>query len=191
MFPDKHIILASQSPRRKQLLEGMGLNIEVRCHLNIDESYPENLKNDFVARFISEKKFNAYQPELHENDILITADTIVCIDNEILGKPADRQQAYLMLKKLSGAKHYVFTGITIGNKEKIIIDSDVSEVWFKSLSDKEIYWYIDTFKPFDKAGSYGVQEWIGYVGIEKIHGSFYNVMGLPTQKVYSILEKFS
>jgi len=184
------IILASQSPRRQQLLRDMGLTFEVRTDKDIKETFPENLKNEDIAIFLSELKFNAYQKELTKNELLITADTIVCIDNIMLGKPKDKQNAIEMLERLSGKSHFVYTGFTVGNNTKKITNYDCSEVYFKKLTTNEIEWYIDTYKPFDKAGSYGVQEWIGYVGIEKIIGSFYNVMGLPTQKLFDTIKLF-
>jgi len=185
------IVLASQSPRRQQLLKDMGFTFEVRISKDIDESFPENLKNQAIATYLSELKFNAYQSELANNELLITADTIVCIENEMLGKPRDRNHAIKMLQKLSNKSHFVYTGITVGTKDKKITAYDASEVFFQPISTEEIEWYVDKYKPFDKAGSYGVQEWIGYVGIEKIVGSFYNVMGLPTQKLYSTLKQFA
>jgi len=188
---EKHsIILASQSPRRQQLLKDMGLNFEVRTDKDIEELFPENLKEQEIATYLAELKFDAYQSGLAENEILITADTIVCIDGLMLGKPKDKKHAIEMLECLSGKSHFVYTGITVGNNINKITSYDSSEVFFKKLSSDEIEWYIDTFKPYDKAGSYGVQEWIGYVGIEKIIGSFYNVMGLPTQKLFDTLKLF-
>jgi septum formation protein len=189
-FEKHRIILASQSPRRQQLLKDMGFNFEVRTDKDIEETFPENLKNQDIATYLAELKFNAYQSELAENDILITADTIVCIDGLMLGKPNDKKHAIEMLERLSGKSHFVYTGITVGNNTNKITSYDSSEVFFKKLSSDEIEWYIDTYKPYDKAGSYGVQEWIGYVGIEKIIGSFYNVMGLPTQKLFDTLKLF-
>ena len=187
---NRKIILASQSPRRQQLLKDMGFHFEVRTHKDIEETYPANLQNQDIACYLSELKYDAYQPELSENEILITADTIVCIENVMLGKPKDKIHAIEMLERLSGKSHFVYTGITVGNKTKKMTSYDASEVFFKQLSSQEIEWYIETCKPFDKAGSYGVQEWIGYIGIEKIIGSFYNVMGLPTLKLFEILKQF-
>jgi septum formation protein len=168
----------------------MGFAFEIRTSIDVEEVYPKELKNEEIATYLSELKFNAYKPELKDNDLLITADTIVCINNKMLGKPKDKKHAMEMLKQLSGNSHFVYTGISVGNKTKQITSFDVSEVFFKHLTIEEIEWYIDTYKPYDKAGSYGVQEWIGYVGIEKIIGSFYNVMGLPTQKLFDIIMQF-
>ena len=182
------LILASQSPRRQQLLHDMGFDFETRTHLSIEETYPQHLQKEQIATYLSELKFNAYRKELADTELLITADTIVCIDDVMLGKPNDREHAIEMLLQLSGRSHYVFTGITVGTIKTKITDFDSSEVIFKNLSMEEIEWYVDKYKPFDKAGSYGVQEWIGYIAIEKIIGSFYNVMGLPTQKLYTILK---
>ena len=189
-FEPHKIILASQSPRRQQLLQDMGFTFEIRTHKNVEETFPANLKDENIATYLSSLKFNAYQAELSENEILITADTIVCIDNIMLGKPSNKANAIEMLERLSGKSHFVYTGITVGNTINKTTTFDASEVFFKALSFEEIEWYIDTYKPFDKAGSYGVQEWIGYVGIEKIIGSFYNIMGLPTQKLFEVLKQY-
>jgi len=189
-FEPHKIILASQSPRRQQLLQDMGFTFEIRTHKNVEETFPASFKDENIATYLSALKFNAYQAELAENEILITADTIVCIDNLMLGKPSNKAQAIEMLERLSGKSHFVYTGITVGNNKNKTTTFDASEVFFKTLSFEEIDWYIDTYKPFDKAGSYGVQEWIGYVGIEKIIGSFYNVMGLPTQKLFEVLKQY-
>jgi len=185
-----HIILASQSPRRKQLLQEMGIRFELRTHKEIEEIYPEVLTNQEIVLYLSKLKFNSYEKTLGNNELIITADTIVCLDNQVLGKPNDRAEAVAMLTKLSDNCHVVYTGITVGSKKKVVSAFDKTEVYFSKLTKENIEWYVDTFKPFDKAGSYGIQEWIGYVGIEKIVGSFYNVMGLPTHTLYSVLKQF-
>ncbi len=185
------IVLASQSPRRQQIIRDMGISFITRTNKEIDEVYPQTLESKDVASFLSNLKFDAYQKDLAENELLITADTIVCCKNRVLGKPKSRDEAIEMITHLSGTDHIVYTGITVGTKHKKITDCDSTIVHFSQLSHNEIEWYIDTYKPYDKAGSYGVQEWIGYVGIERINGSFYNVMGLPTHKLYNILKNFA
>ena len=185
-----HIILASQSPRRKELLKNLGINFEVRVKDGIEETFPEHLQGSIIATYLAEQKANVYKNELKENELLIAADTIVYLDNEVLGKPQNRLEAQQMLAKLSGRKHEVITGVCLMQKEKFDSFCATSIVYFKELEDCEIDYYIDTYKPFDKAGSYGIQEWIGYIGIEKIEGSYFNVMGLPVQKLYEKLAEF-
>lgn len=182
------ILLASNSPRRKELLMSLGFDFEV-VSINCDEVYPKDLKVENIAEFLSELKSNTFR-KLENNEVLITADTIVAIDNEVLGKPKDEIQAKEMLQKLSGRTHQVFTGITIRNNEKTVSKTDVASVEIADLSDDEINFYLNTYRPFDKAGSYGVQEWFGMAKIKKIEGSFYTIMGLPTHLVYSILKDF-
>lgn len=182
------ILLASNSPRRKELLTSLGFDFEV-VSINCDEVYPKDLNVENIAEFLSELKSNSFR-KLENNEVLITADTIVAIDNEVLGKPKDEIQAKEMLQKLSGKTHQVFTGITIRNNEKTVSKTDVASVEIADLSDDEINFYLNTYKPFDKAGSYGVQEWFGMAKIKKIEGSFYTIMGLPTHLVYSILKDF-
>lgn len=184
------IILASASPRRHELLHGMLINFEL-CKLNVDEKFPKNLVEAEVPEYLSRLKSAAFpETELSENTILITADTIVWKDEKVIEKPKDRDDAFNILSNLSGSRHEVFTGVTLRSKDRIKTFSAHSSVWFRNLSKEEILHYIDTCKPYDKAGAYGVQEWIGYVGIEKIEGSYFNVMGLPTQRLYLELEKF-
>ena len=168
----------------------MGVDFKVKEHLDIDESYPEILKNEEIALYLAELKFDAYKGELADKDLLITADTIVCIDNHVLGKPQNRDNAIKMIQLLSGRTHTVYTGICVGSKNKKKVTYDKTEVTMITLDSKDIEAYIDVCKPYDKAGSYGIQDWVGYVGIERISGSFYNVMGLPTHLLYNVLREF-
>ena len=183
------IILASNSPRRRELLSGLGVDYVVRTMPGIDESYPDTLQGEEIPQFISGKKADAYRDSMRPDELLITADTIVWLDGEVLGKPADRDEAIAMLRKLSGVAHQVITGVTlttIGWQKQFAVSS---EVRFVKLTDEEIAYYVDTYKPMDKAGAYGVQEWIGFIGVEYISGSYFNVMGLPIQRLYSELKK--
>jgi septum formation protein len=182
------IILASKSPRRHELLKLMGLDFSVELK-DVDESYPAGLNPADIAIFISEKKAAAF--EENSEGIVITADTIVAINGEILGKPNDYTAAKNMLNKLSGSRHEVFTGVTIRCKGKISSFYDRTEVFCRELNDEEINYYINNFQPFDKAGSYGIQDWFGLTVVEKIVGSYTNVMGLPTEKLYQYLLNFS
>jgi septum formation protein len=186
----KEIILASQSPRRQELLKGLGIEFKVLVKEDIDEDFDFKLPFKEVATFLARKKANAYLNEITENVIVITADTIVCTENQILNKPADRIDAIRMLNHLSGKKHEVITGVCIKSINKEICFSCESIVNFKVLETAEIEYYVDNFKPYDKAGAYGIQEWIGYVGITGIEGSYFNVMGFPVQKVYTELQRF-
>ena len=179
------IILASNSPRRRELLKGLNIPFEVKVIKGIDETYPQELPVQQVAEYIAVKKAGNYQPA--EDEIILTADTTVVLGNKILGKPADKPEAFHMLQELSGRKHQVITGVCLTSTEKQIHFSVVSEVEFKTLLISEINYYIDHYKPFDKAGAYGIQEWIGFIGVESLHGSYYNVMGLPVQRIYQAL----
>lgn len=183
------LILASQSPRRRELLAGSGLEFQLAERFECDESYPAMPLTD-VAEYLSRKKSDAYPVELAEADILLTADTVVIACGEILGKPHSRDEATAMLQTLSGATHEVATGVTLRTSTKSHSFTSVSKVRFRPLNREEIEYYVDNYHPMDKAGSYGIQEWIGYVGIEHIDGSFYNVMGLPIQRLYCELERF-
>ena len=183
------LILASQSPRRRELLAGSGLEFQLAERFECDESYPAMPLTD-VAEYLSRKKSDAYPVELAEADILLTADTVVIACGEILGKPHSRDEAIAMLRMLSGSTHEVATGVTLRTSTKSHSFTSVSKVRFRQLSREEIEYYVDNYRPMDKAGSYGIQEWIGYVGIEHIDGSFYNVMGLPIQRLYCELERF-
>lgn len=184
-----NIILASKSPRRQDLLKKLGLNFKVISR-DVDESYPHDMPAESVPAFLAGQKADAYIKDLTNNDLLITADTIVICENEIIGKPESREDAFLMLKKLSGTGHKVITGVCLTTIEKNVCFSAETDVFFDQLSDMEINYYIDNYKPFDKAGAYGIQEWIGFIGVEKINGSFYNVVGLPIHKLYIELKKF-
>ena len=183
------IVLGSQSPRRKELFAGLNLpfSVEVR---EVDEQFPAEMNPVEVPEFLAVVKSNPFHAGFQPDQLLITADTIVLIDNEVLGKPLDYKHAFDMLQLLSGRKHTVITGVCITSAQKQITFSDYTDVWFKSLSNDEIDYYLTHFHPYDKAGSYGVQEWIGYVAIEKIEGSYFNVMGLPIQRLYEELLKF-
>jgi nucleoside triphosphate pyrophosphatase len=195
MFLDKikkhNLYLASQSPRRQELLKGFGIGFMIASKVEVDETYSSVYHKEEIPIYLSDKKADAYKNILSEPDrILITADTIVWFEDEVLGKPKDKQDAIIMLKKLSGKKHTVITGMTIASSEKRHSFFCSTDVWFKKLTLKEIEYYIDNFQPYDKAGAYGIQEWIGFIGVEKIEGSYFNVVGLPVQKLYSELEKF-
>lgn len=183
-------ILASQSPRRQFLLHETGLKFEVQVKPT-DEEFPAHLKAEEIALFVSKHKAMQFDfNELPSNTLLITADTIVWLDNETIGKPTDAADAKLMLRKLSGRKHMVSTGVCFRTRDLFHSFNVNTDVYFRHLEDHEIEYYVDNYKPFDKAGAYGVQEWIGYVGVERIEGSYYNVMGLPVQRVYVELKKF-
>jgi len=184
------IILASNSPRRKELLAGLGVDYEVRTLPDVDESYPETLQGADIPLFISKIKADAYKTLLQPDELMITADTIVWMDGMVLGKPRNRFGAIEMLRQLSGHTHQVFTGVTITTATRQHSFSVGTEVRFANLTDEEIVYYVDTYQPMDKAGAYGVQEWIGYIGVENIQGSYFNVMGLPVQRLYTELKKF-
>lgn len=184
------IVLGSASPRRKELLSGLDIDFDVEVIPGIDESYPEELTAHEIPLYIARKKADAYVAKMTDNELLITADTIVATEGHILGKPADRVEAIGMLRRLSGRVHEVVTGVCISTMEKNVSFSVVSKVSFAKIDDEDILYYVDKYRPYDKAGSYGIQEWIGYVGVEAIDGSFYNVMGLPVQRLYQELKKF-
>ena len=183
------IILASNSPRRRELLAGLGLDYEVRTLQGLDESYPEGLSMEEIPQYISRKKAAAYT--LSEDELLITADTIVYLDGEVLGKPVDEEDAKQMLRKLSGKTHQVVTGVTLTWEGRQHSFASVSQVTFAQLSEAEIEHYVTKYRPFDKAGAYGIQEWIGYIGVTSIEGSYFNVMGLPVQRLYSEMKKLN
>ncbi len=187
---NKTIILASNSPRRKELLSGLGLSFEVRTMQDIDESYPANLIGEDIPKHIALKKANAYLPTLADDELLITADTIVYASSQVLGKPVDAEDAHRMLRLLAGQTHEVITGVSISTKDKQRVFATTSRVTFADLTDEEIDYYIEHYKPFDKAGAYGIQEWIGYVGVTRLEGSYFNVMGLPVQRLYEELKAF-
>ena len=181
--------MASNSPRRRELLAGLGLAYEVRVLDGIDESYPSCLPVEDIPFFISQKKAEAYT--LADAELLITADTIVCLDNEVLGKPKDNAEACQMLTKLSGRTHQVITGVTIKTTKWTHSFSCTSNVTFAQLTQQEIDYYVKTYQPLDKAGAYGIQEWIGYIGVTELEGSYFNVMGLPVQRLYTELKKLN
>ena len=198
------IVLASNSPRRKELLAGLGIPYDVFVLQGIDESYPDDLPANEVAEYIARKKARAYvnvNPNVNPNDnsklstlnsqlsLILTADTIVVCDGEILGKPRDADDACAMLRKLSGKTHQVYTGYCLQTADKTVSGTVCSDVTFKNLSDEEITYYVEKYNPLDKAGAYGIQEWIGYIGITGIRGSYYNVMGLPVQRIYEEIKK--
>lgn len=184
-----HIILASKSPRRRELLEGLGITFETRVIPGIPENYPQELPCEEIPQFISREKANAYHDSLREEDLLITADTIVYAGGEVLGKPHDAADARRMLSLLSGKTHQVVTGVSLTTVHLQKTFASVTDVTFAPLSEDEINHYIEDYEPFDKAGAYGIQEWIGYIGVTRIEGSFYNVMGLPVQRLYTELKK--
>ncbi len=184
------LILASQSPRRRQLLADAGIEYSLAPRFECEELYPESLPAVEVAEYLSRLKSEAYPAPLADGDILLTADTVVVAGGEVLGKPVDRADAIAIINKLSGREHEVITGVTLRSAVRTKSFSSRSVVRFRALSQEEIEYYVDTYSPMDKAGAYGIQEWIGYVGIEGIEGSFYNVMGLPIQRVYCELNEF-
>lgn len=185
-----HLVLASSSPRRQYLLKELGLDFEI-CTTNVKEEYPEGLDPQGIATYLAELKAASFDTaRLNPKTVLIAADTIVVLGNEILGKPANHDEAVIMLKKLSGNRHDVITAVCLKSRKKSKIFSVRSTVYFKELSLEEIEYYIRNFQPFDKAGGYGVQEWIGYIGISKIEGSFFNIMGLPVKELYEELLVF-
>lgn len=187
---DYKIILASNSPRRKELLAGIDVQFEVRVIQDIDESYPADLSTKDIAEYISHKKAAVYQQQMAPDELIITADTIVVLGNEVMGKPHDEADARRMLRELSGRTHQVITGVTLTTIQKQVSFSVETDVTFKQLSDSEIDYYVSHYKPFDKAGAYGIQEWIGHIGVTALQGSYFNVMGLPVQRIYEALRQF-
>lgn len=190
MVFDYKIILASNSPRRKELLSGLDLDYDIVVLPDIDESYPQDIKKEEIALYIAEKKAKAYRSLLTGNSLVITADTVVILGEKILGKPIDESEAKEMLRQLSGKTHQVITGVCMMTHQKQRSFSVSSDVRFSHLDDAEIEYYVSKYKPLDKAGAYGIQEWIGYVGVEYIGGSYFNIMGLPVQRLYQELKKF-
>ncbi len=181
------IILASASPRRKELLAGLDLDFKVKVIKGVSESYPESLRAEEVPQYISREKAAAYQ--VADDELLLTADTVVVVDNTILGKPHDADDARRMLRLISGRTHQVVTGVTLTTAKAQKTFGVTTDVTFRQLTDDEINYYISHYRPFDKAGAYGIQEWIGYIGVTSIHGSYYNVMGLPVQRIYQEIMK--
>ncbi len=188
---DYHIILASNSPRRRELLAGLDLSFEVKVLPDISESYPSGLPVMKVAEFIAQEKASAYQAAMRDGDLVITADTVVIVGDEVLGKPKDAADAQRMLQLISGTTHQVITGVCLSTLNEERLFSVTTDVTFKKLSAQEINYYIEHYRPYDKAGAYGVQEWIGYVGVTSLHGSYFNVMGLPVQRIWDEILKMS
>lgn len=186
---DYKLILGSKSPRRHALLKGLDLNFEIRTK-DVDESFPENLVEHEIPEYLAVKKAEAFRPELNPGELVITSDTVVWLGDGLFNKPESREEAIEMINTLSGRSHEVITGVCLTSTEDQAVFHDNTTVYFGHIEKDEIEWYIDKYKPFDKAGAYGIQEWIGYIGIEKIEGSFYNVMGFPTRKFYVELRKF-
>ena len=192
----KHIILGSNSPRRRELLKGLDIDFEVDTKNNFQEYFGPEVSYDEVPRRMAQGKSAGFHRPLAENEILITADTMVILPpsegrpGEILGKPKDRADAMRMLRDLSGRKHHVTTAVTLRDSRRSETFDVTTEVWFKELTDEEIAYYVDTYKPYDKAGAYAIQEWIGHVGITRIEGSYFNVVGFPVQRVYEALQRF-
>ena len=186
----KHIILGSNSPRRKELLSGLNISFQTDTGNTFEEVYSEDTPHERIPEVLSEGKSYGFHRTLEQDEILITSDTLVLCEDRVMGKPHSREEAYEMLSFLSGKQHKVITAITLRDSEKTKTLSDTAIVHFKALSDKEIYYYIDTFKPFDKAGAYGIQEWIGYIGIDRIEGSYFTIMGFPVHLVYQELLNF-
>jgi len=188
-LPNYNYILASKSPRRQELLQSLGVDFQVVLK-DVEENYPSNLKKEEIPVFLAELKAKAFLNDLKENDLLITADTIVWINGEVLGKPENSTEAIETLQKLSGNEHQVISGVSLTSLQKQKSFFSVSNVKFKELSLSEIEYYVSEYKPYDKAGAYGIQEWIGYIGITHIEGSFYNIMGLPIQQLYTEIQNF-
>ena len=188
----KRLILGSNSPRRRELLKGLGVDFTVDTENHFQENFGPDIPYDEVPRLMAEGKSDGFHRPLLEDEILITADTmVICpMKGEILGKPKDREDAIRMLRDLSGREHHVVTAVTVRDCHRRKTISDTTEVWFKPLSDAEITRYVDTYKPFDKAGAYAIQEWIGYIGISRIDGSYFNVVGFPVHRVYALLREF-
>lgn len=187
----RRIILASNSPRRRQLMEGLGIPFEVMVLPGVDESYPQSLPAQEIAEYISREKAEPYKTVMGEDWLVVTADTTVVVGSEILGKPHDKSDAQRMLRMLSGRTHQVVTGVCLTTNKHQDSFSVSTDVTFKHLSEEEIDYYIDNYKPYDKAGAYGIQEWIGYIGVTGLNGSYFNVMGLPVQRLWGELKKWS
>ena len=186
-----HIILASNSPRRRELLSGLGIDYEVKILPGIDESYPENLTGEEIPMYIAREKADAYRPSIKPDELIITADTIVCLEGQVLGKPKDEADACRMLRLLSGRTHQVITGVCITTAEMQRTFAATTDVTFDTLSEEGITHYVNNYRPMDKAGAYGVQEWIGFIGVTRLEGSYFNVMGLPIQRLYTCRSKCS
>jgi septum formation protein len=184
------LVLGSQSPRRQYLLKELGIKFDTKLKQMVPEDYPEDLAREEIPLYLARRKADAFNDELNEKMIVITADTVVWKDDKVLHRPKDEKEAFETLRSLSGTVHQVYTGVCIRSVNQKTAFSSRTDVFFKKLTDKEIWYYIDKYEPYDKAGSYGIQEWLGYIGVERIEGSFFNVMGLPVQKLYVELRKF-
>jgi len=187
-----NLILASGSPRRRQLLTDLGLAYEIRLR-EVDESFPEHLRRAEIAEYLARRKAEAYRVDLGSNELLLTADTIVCLDDDVLNKPADAAEARQMLARLQGRAHQVYTGVCLlpGDGREPVVFADETTVHFRALSEAEIAFYVANYRPLDKAGAYGAQDWLGLVGIDRLEGSYFNVMGLPTHRVWAALTSFA
>jgi septum formation protein len=184
-----HILLASQSPRRQSLIKELGFSYTV-IKADVEEVFDKELKREQIPLYLCELKADAFKNKLADNEIVVTADTVVWVENMVLNKPKDPEDAFNMLKNLSGKKHEVITGVCLKNNSRKKIFHVVTDVYFKHLTDEEIQYYIDNYKPFDKAGAYGAQEWLGFIAVEKIVGSYFNVMGLPVKELYEEILRF-
>lgn len=189
-FAGTTLILGSQSPRRRSLIQSLGLDVQLAEVREIDETFPSGLRRAKIAEFLAELKSDAYADLVSDKTLLLTADTIVWQGGNVIGKPTDYDDAVRILKQLSGRRHKVYTGVCLRSKTRVRVFSVASTVRFNTLTDEEIHYYVSNCEPYDKAGAYGIQEWIGYIGIRGIRGSFYNVMGLPMQRLYEELKKF-
>ncbi|MBX7093810.1 MAG: Maf family nucleotide pyrophosphatase [Flavobacteriales bacterium] len=189
LLNNKKVVLASKSPRRQELLRGLDIDFTVRT-MEVDETFSPELKREEIALYLSAKKTFAFRESMADDELIITSDTIVCLEDHVLNKAADKNEAVTMIRQLSGKKHSVYTGVTLMTKTKIHSFFGETEVWFKELSLREIEYYVEKYKPFDKAGAYGIQDWIGFIGISRINGCYYNVMGLPLQLLYENLIDF-
>ena len=190
MVNNYHIILASNSPRRRELLGGLDIDFEVKVLPDIEENYPDNLETPEIPVYIATEKAAAYKDMMAENDLIITADTVVVLGDEVLGKPVNLDDARRMLRELSGQTHQVITGVCLMTRERQRSFAVTTDVTFKELTDAEIDYYVEKYQPLDKAGAYGIQEWIGYIGVTGLEGSYFNVMGLPVQRIYNELLQF-
>ena len=190
MVNNYHIILASNSPRRRELLGGLDIDFEVKVLPDIEENYPDHLETPEIPMYIATEKAAAYKDMMAENDLIITADTVVVLGDEVLGKPVNLDDARRMLRELSGQTHQVITGVCLMTRERQRSFAVTTDVTFKELTDAEINYYVEKYQPLDKAGAYGIQEWIGYIGVTGLEGSYFNVMGLPVQRIYNELLQF-
>ena len=186
---NRKLILASNSPRRKELLDKLDIDFEVRVK-EVAEDFPESLRREEIAEYLANRKAEAYEADMQPGEIILTADTIVCLDDQVLNKPAGEEEAFRMLTLLSGRQHTVITGVCLLSREKKVLFHDTTQVYFKPLLETEINYYLEHYGPYDKAGAYGAQDWLGLIAIERLEGSYYNVMGLPVHAIYSELLEF-